>query len=41
MLEMRVGRSGLGDDWLYQYTPHRNWTLIGKYLEVHGLSIPY
>ncbi|KAK7471035.1 hypothetical protein VKT23_002450 [Stygiomarasmius scandens] len=33
LLEMRVGRSGLGDDWLYHYTPGKNWTLVGKYLE--------
>jgi hypothetical protein len=32
LLEMRVGRSGLGDDWLYQYVPGGNWSLIGKYL---------
>ncbi|KAL5480449.1 hypothetical protein ACEPAI_1719 [Sanghuangporus weigelae] len=28
LLELRVGRSGLGDDWLYE-----GWTQIGKYLE--------
>ncbi|KAJ3489192.1 hypothetical protein NLI96_g2298 [Meripilus lineatus] len=33
LLEMRVGRSGLGDDWLYRYTPGVGWELIGKYLE--------
>ncbi|KLO11961.1 hypothetical protein SCHPADRAFT_941609 [Schizopora paradoxa] len=38
LLEMRVGRAGLGDDWLYAYVPDEegesgNWTLIGKYLE--------
>ncbi|KAF8063369.1 hypothetical protein FPV67DRAFT_1506236 [Lyophyllum atratum] len=39
LLEMRVGRSGLGDDWLYRYTPHSNWTVIGKYLEVYNAYI--
>jgi hypothetical protein len=33
VMEFRVGRSGLGDDWLYRYTPDGNWTLIGRYLE--------
>ncbi|KAM5540076.1 hypothetical protein V8D89_006216 [Ganoderma adspersum] len=33
LLELRVGRSGLGDDWLYKYTPNQGWSLIGKYLE--------
>ncbi|TCD70367.1 hypothetical protein EIP91_003719 [Steccherinum ochraceum] len=33
LLELRVGRSGLGDDWLYRYTPSRGWSQIGKYLE--------
>lgn len=33
IMEFRVGRSGLGDDWLYRYTPGSNWTLIGRYLE--------
>ena len=36
LLELRVGRSGLGDDWLYKYTPNQGWSLIGKYLEVRG-----
>ena len=34
LLELRVGRSGLGDDWLYRYTPNKGWSQIGKYLEV-------
>ena len=39
LLEIRVGRSGLGDDWLYKYVPnggwiHGGWIQIGKYLEV-------
>ncbi|KAI0631533.1 hypothetical protein C8Q77DRAFT_1127375 [Trametes polyzona] len=33
ILELRVGRSGLGDDWLYKYTPNKGWTQIGRYLE--------
>ncbi|GJE93615.1 BNR repeat-containing protein [Phanerochaete sordida] len=33
LLELRVGRSGLGDDWLYTYTPHKGWSQIGRYLE--------
>ncbi|KIJ67199.1 hypothetical protein HYDPIDRAFT_127044 [Hydnomerulius pinastri MD-312] len=33
LLEMRVGRSGLGDDWLYRYVPSQGWELIGRYLE--------
>jgi len=33
LLELRVGRSGLGDDWLYRYTPGTGWSQIGKYLE--------
>jgi hypothetical protein len=33
LFELRVGRSGLGDDWLYEYTPNVGWSLIGKYLE--------
>ncbi|KAF8590350.1 hypothetical protein K439DRAFT_1330017 [Ramaria rubella] len=34
LLEMRVGRSGLGDDWLYEYTgTDGKWKEIGKYLE--------
>ncbi|KAH8105273.1 hypothetical protein BXZ70DRAFT_887078 [Cristinia sonorae] len=33
LLELRVGRSGLGDDWLYRYTPNDGWTQIGRYLE--------
>ncbi|KAI0795808.1 hypothetical protein C8Q75DRAFT_791033 [Abortiporus biennis] len=40
LLEMRVGRSGLGDDWLYQYIPSKGeWELIGKYLEVNNAYI--
>ncbi|EJD00360.1 uncharacterized protein FOMMEDRAFT_159034 [Fomitiporia mediterranea MF3/22] len=33
LLELRVGRSGLGDDWLYAYVPNQGWTEVGKYLE--------
>ncbi|KAI0364621.1 hypothetical protein BV20DRAFT_974177 [Pilatotrama ljubarskyi] len=33
ILELRVGRSGLGDDWLYKYTPNLGWSQIGRYLE--------
>ncbi|KAH7918465.1 hypothetical protein BV22DRAFT_1076219 [Leucogyrophana mollusca] len=33
LLEMRVGRSGLGDDWLYRYVPEEGWALTGRYLE--------
>ncbi|TBU45349.1 hypothetical protein BD309DRAFT_1017869 [Dichomitus squalens] len=33
LFELRVGRSGLGDDWLYKYTPNQGWSLIGRYLE--------
>ncbi|OBZ73459.1 hypothetical protein A0H81_06920 [Grifola frondosa] len=33
LFEFRVGRSGLGDDWLYTYTPRNGWTQIGRYLE--------
>ncbi|KAH7910670.1 hypothetical protein BJ138DRAFT_1152356 [Hygrophoropsis aurantiaca] len=33
LLEMRVGRSGLGDDWLYRYVPAQGWELTGRYLE--------
>jgi hypothetical protein len=38
LLEFRVGRSGLGDDWLYKYFPSvghtpGKWQLVGKYLE--------
>ncbi|KAI0028407.1 hypothetical protein K488DRAFT_80693 [Vararia minispora EC-137] len=32
IFELRIGRSGLGDDWLYEYTPWKGWSLIGKYL---------
>jgi len=32
-MELRVGRSGLGDDWLYRYTPYKGWSQIGRYLE--------
>lgn len=38
LMELRVGRSGLGDDWLYKYVPNEGWALIGKYLEVCVLS---
>lgn len=34
LLELRVGRSGLGDDWLYRYVPNDGWKQIGRYLEV-------
>lgn len=34
LLELRVGRSGLGDDWLYKYSPGSGWLQIGRYLEV-------
>lgn len=34
LLELRVGRSGLGDDWLYRYIPNKGWLQIGRYLEV-------
>jgi len=35
LLEMRVGRSGLGDDWIYEYNAKTgSWKEIGKYLEV-------
>ena len=37
LLELRVGRSGLGDDWLYKYHPNSGWTQIGRYLEVGRL----
>ncbi|EPQ53231.1 hypothetical protein GLOTRDRAFT_140106 [Gloeophyllum trabeum ATCC 11539] len=33
VLELRVGRSGLGDDWLYTYAPGEGWALVGRYLE--------
>ncbi|KAI0337868.1 hypothetical protein BDW22DRAFT_1339134 [Trametopsis cervina] len=33
LLELRVGRSGLGDDWLYRYVPDRGWAQVGRYLE--------
>ncbi|CAL1702651.1 unnamed protein product [Somion occarium] len=33
LLELRVGRSGLGDDWLYKYSPGSGWLQIGRYLE--------
>lgn len=32
LLEFRVGRSGLGDSWLYEYTPGKGWDLVGRYL---------
>lgn len=38
ILELRVGRSGLGDDWLYKYTPSEGWAQIGRYLEVREQS---
>ncbi|EIM80651.1 uncharacterized protein STEHIDRAFT_115529 [Stereum hirsutum FP-91666 SS1] len=35
ILELRIGRSGLGDDWLYEYNAeNQSWTMIGKYLEM-------
>lgn len=34
LFELRVGRSGLGDDWLYTYAPNEGWKQIGRYLEV-------
>ncbi|KAJ3554747.1 hypothetical protein NM688_g2946 [Phlebia brevispora] len=33
LFELRVGRSGLGDDWLYKYVPGKGWIQIGRYLE--------
>ena len=36
-MELRVGRSGLGDDWLYKYIPGKGWSQIGRYLEVGSL----
>lgn len=33
LLELRVGRSGLGDDWLYKYVPKKGWIQIGRYLQ--------
>ncbi|KAH8109066.1 hypothetical protein DFH11DRAFT_1516044 [Phellopilus nigrolimitatus] len=33
LFELRVGRSGLGDDWLYAYTPNEGWIQVGRYLE--------
>ncbi|KAL5501074.1 hypothetical protein ACEPAH_9461 [Sanghuangporus vaninii] len=39
LLELRVGRSGLGDDWLYAYEPNEGWTQIGKYLEIDNAYI--
>ncbi|KIP05056.1 hypothetical protein PHLGIDRAFT_129115 [Phlebiopsis gigantea 11061_1 CR5-6] len=33
VMELRVGRSGLGDDWLYTYAPSKGWTQVGRYLE--------
>lgn len=33
LLELRVGRSGLGDDWIYTYEGGK-WTQVGRYLEV-------
>ena len=41
LLEMRVGRSGLGDDWLYQYVPGEGWEKIGRYLEVRRVFGPF
>ncbi|KZT20695.1 hypothetical protein NEOLEDRAFT_1140404 [Neolentinus lepideus HHB14362 ss-1] len=48
LLELRVGRSGLGDDWLYTYTPDVGWELAGRYLEgvnnnayINGLDYDY
>lgn len=39
LLELRVGRSGLGDDWLYRYVPHDGWKQIGRYLEVRFVTL--
>ncbi len=39
LLELRVGRSGLGDDWLYKYTPNKGWSQIGRYLQ--GVNSEY
>jgi len=47
LMEFRVGRSGLGDDWLYNYNSKTgNFSLIGRYLEgvnnnayINGLDI--
>ncbi|KAI0051294.1 hypothetical protein FA95DRAFT_1534756 [Auriscalpium vulgare] len=33
LFELRVGRSGLGDDWLYEYVAGKGWLSIGRYLE--------
>ncbi|TFL03086.1 hypothetical protein BDV98DRAFT_565386 [Pterulicium gracile] len=39
LLEFRVGRAGIGDDWLYKYLPSTTsgepgvWELVGKYLQ--------
>ncbi|KDQ57950.1 hypothetical protein JAAARDRAFT_34765 [Jaapia argillacea MUCL 33604] len=48
VLEMRVGRSGLGDDWLYKYVPWSGWELVGRYLEgvnnnayINGIDFDY
>lgn len=41
MVEFRVGRSGLGDSWLYEYTPGHGWDLVGRYLAgVNSTSPP-
>ena len=41
LLELRVGRSGLGDDWLYQYVPGEGWEKIGRYLEVRTAKLKF
>ncbi|PSR74487.1 hypothetical protein PHLCEN_2v9784 [Hermanssonia centrifuga] len=41
LFEIRVGRSGLGDDWLYRYTPGKGWAQIGRYLENHDMDYAY
>ncbi|KAI0065217.1 hypothetical protein BV25DRAFT_1880942 [Artomyces pyxidatus] len=33
LFEIRTGRSGLGDDWLYEYVAGAGWLSIGDYLE--------
>ena len=38
LLELRVGRSGLGDDWIYVYDNGR-WEQVGKYLEVWNVAL--
>lgn len=41
LLELRVGRSGLGDDWLYRYVPNDGWKQIGRYLEVREATFRF